>query len=105
MHSLPIHSTKTLTYDRPTKLWTTDASELTMGGAKHLFGQVYPDACDEGFRMQSERTGVEADFVIVHEQTSDGETVYWDLEMTAASMRKLRYLVNFESMKIRVYND
>lgn len=90
----PIVTTTHLTWDRPTRRFTAEASDLGPALGRGGFGRVYDDACDIGFTMVSARTGAEAVFAVQHEEIVDGDLLYWDLAS-----------VTGRDMKVRIFND
>ena len=70
--------------------WTgNQASQEISSLGNFRFERVYPDACDIGFRMVSERTGKEAVFVVDHEDTDgEGDIQGWNLVPTRESVRR-----------------
>lgn len=70
-------STKQFTYNKESKTFVCDMSELQHGGINPL-GQLYGDACDQGFVLVSEKTGSEVAFYLHHtEREADGDLRYW----------------------------
>lgn len=64
LHPMPIHSTKEFDWDKKTSTFTAEASELRWPIGWPTLGQVYDDACDEGFTLVSAKTGKEVPVAI-----------------------------------------
>ena len=89
-------------YNKAKNMYVADASELTEGGKRPLFGRVYDDACDEGFAMISE-TGREAKFAVDNEvRHADNDVTHWVLVPTADTIRKLPML---RGATVTIFND
>ena len=71
--SLPVHDGRIFEWDRG--VGYADASDLSI----RLAGRVYPDAADEGFYVQSHKTGVKKLFVATGEvlRARDGDVISW----------------------------
>ena len=91
-------STKMFYYDKEDSMFTQEVSSLgTL--ASNLTGQLYDDACDQGFVLVSHRTGEEVPFYLDETETSnEGETLCWNFK--AASLKP--ELLN---LKVCVFND
>jgi hypothetical protein len=90
-------NSKLLSYDAADKKFSIDMSEL------RGFERIYPDACDEGFAIQSDKTNDIAVFSVFKvEKDSEDDIQYWVLIPTTETLRdmpKIRYTTVF------VYND
>lgn len=82
-------STKQFNYDKATKTFSADMSQLDMGGRVMVWHQAYPDACDEGIKVTSHITGKEVMYVVDRRDELGGETKGWHLVPTADSIRKV----------------
>lgn len=91
------YPSKFFSYDKETQVATVEASMLRQG-----FHQVYPDALDLGFKINSSHTGRDIEVVMSHEERRHGDIQYWDFVVTGESARKHPQL---KKMKVRVYND
>ena len=71
-----------------------------------LFQCIYPDACDEGFIMESSRTGAQAVFYfvekIMHGPAHERELAGWKFEPTEETLRKTPHLRDWS---VTVFND
>lgn len=66
-------NTSLFTYNAQTKTFVTEMSELQHRKIDPL-GQLYCDACDQGFVMVSEKTGHEVEFFLYHtDREADGD--------------------------------
>lgn len=102
---LPSHSTNLFSSPQ----YGTMVTEVsTLGSiadlcAGHVFGRVYPDACDEGFGLVSHRTGHTMYFAVDRvERDREGDIVAWHLVPTAQSKRAHPRAAG---LKVTVYND
>lgn len=86
-------------FHRESFMMTAEMSELRQG-----FGQIYPDAADEGLTIVSHRTGKPMDFVVDHvEYSADGEDlIWWDL--IPAFKHKIKDPL-VQRLRVRIYND
>lgn len=74
------HSTHAFSYHSDTKMLVAEVSTLTNGRKKEVFGQVYDDACDEGFVLVSHHTGKEITFAVDSvDKDSEGDVAGWRL--------------------------
>lgn len=86
-------STKQFSYDKASKTFTTCISDL---GKNFDTIQIYPDACDEGFIMVSDKTGREEKFAKNSDITNrEGEVMGW----TFIGLNKKL------GLKVNIYND
>ncbi len=53
------YSTRQFNYDKESNEFSTEISNFGPGGLRTR--RVFPDACDEGFTLVSEKTGAEVD--------------------------------------------
>jgi hypothetical protein len=86
-------STKQMTYNSETRVFTTELSTI-----QHEFKQIYPDACDIGFTLISERTGREIDFVECSRETLLGELAWIDFRPARRQDLSL-------NIRVRAFND
>jgi hypothetical protein len=94
----PRVSSKLFDWSAKDKQFTVEASTL----GKNAIGQVYDDACDEGFTMVSARTGKTATFYLVSRERYQGEVTGWTLKPTGETLRKQPQL---KGVTVRVFND
>jgi len=81
------------------KSMSADISELPSSA----FVQIYPDACDVGVRIVSEKTGVVTEWVVdAEERDREGDLVLNVLVPTATTLRKHSALAGW---KFTIYND
>jgi hypothetical protein len=73
-----VYSTKLFIYDKKTKTFITEVSDLPCKGKP--FYQIFNDACDYGFWMESERTGDLMLFLYEGADKSSDEIVGWRLK-------------------------
>lgn len=74
-------SSKMFNYHKNEKLFTQEIS--TLGKVKMI--QVYPDACDEGFEMVSDKTGQIVKFVKTQTHYNDGDVTHWEFKGLGAA--------------------
>lgn len=91
-------STKQFTFSGKDKTFITEISTI---GDKQLV-RIYPDACDEGVVLVSERTGEESKWVVNGVDQHDGDIGAWNLIPTAETLRKLPQLKGY---KMVIFND
>lgn len=92
-------SSRQFSYDKTQKSFVAEISSL----GSNPFIQIYPDACDEGIVMESEKTGRSARFAVEDTlRSSEGEILYWKLVPTAETLRKNPRLAGHE---ITIFND
>jgi hypothetical protein len=72
-------------FHRDRKLFTTDVSVLS-----HHAPQVFHELRkgEHGFMLESHKTGKQAEFIVTHVDTSDGEIQGWNMEPTAEAVRR-----------------
>lgn len=96
----PVHSTKLFKWSGVSSTFTGEIAEVSLGGARPVFGQVYDDAWDEGFTLESERTGREMKLVVDYTHLdSDGDVVYWILKPLGNNGKP------YSLFTVRLYND
>lgn len=71
------HSTQEFFWDKETKTFIADASELRWPIGAPPLGRVYDDACDEGFTLVSHTTGKRVVMVLDEEDQSDDYSGGW----------------------------
>jgi hypothetical protein len=86
-------------YDSGAMCMTADVSDL----GPNPWEQVYPDACDAGFKVVSVRTGKEVTFV-VHDEARDkeGDLTHWTLK---AVRNRQPHDPILDLLTVVVYND
>ena len=96
---LPYISTDRFTYNKDTKTFIAEASELPTP----MLGQVWPDSLDQGFVLVSRATGHEATFTIWEEEkNSEGELEAYRLLPTPEAVKKNPGL---KGVQVLVFND
>lgn len=84
------------TYDANTK---TFVSEYSMFDNMCLRMKLYTDACDEGFRIRSAKTGNIESFALKHtEKTRSGQVVYAVYVPTNYNLLK-------QGVTVKIFND
>lgn len=73
--SIPLFNTKQFFYRKESSCFVAEISDLPEGP---FMGQVYDDACDMGFMMESERTGKKLLFLYDMSDWNDGEIAGWN---------------------------
>ena len=74
--NLPVHDGSLFTWH--TGVGAIEVSDLERNEPLHrIYGCVWTDACDMGFKVRSHRTGVEKVFVYQSLVEHEGETVLW----------------------------
>lgn len=86
-------SSKHFSYHAKTREMTTFASDLPNRGR---FERIYPDACDVGLRIRSEKTGRSVTFAVYRQEIRDGDLCYWELRPIGP---------NAPNVKMRIWND
>jgi hypothetical protein len=72
-------------------------------GKNFRFEQIYPDACDQGVLVVSEKTGKVAKYAVERELIDgEGELQGWQLAPTRETVRQLPSLAGKSLM---IYND
>lgn len=80
--------------------WVGELSDLGPGFG---FRQIYPDACDIGLVLVSQRTGQPAAFYVAEEhRTRDNEISHYSLKPIPEAVHKFPALAN---LKIELFND
>jgi hypothetical protein len=87
--NVPVHNGKKFTW-RSMKA-ATEASDL----GRPVHGQLWDDACDVGFYIESHRTGTKALFALASQERSDGDVV-------STTYRSVDLPMEFE---VVVFND
>lgn len=92
-------------YDCTTRHFTAEVSELSCRGHNFMWN-LYDDAVDRGFIMESTRTGNKVTYylarVVGGGEDTDGEVVSWEFLPTHESMAQHRECVN---TKVIIFND
>ena len=85
-----------------TKTMSAEASDLaTVGG--RLFGQIYPDACDDGIHILNCKTGHTTSWAVSNiAYNSDDDLMYWELAPIDDSIRSFPALKGWRAI---IYND
>jgi len=63
--------------------------------------QIYPDACDVGFKMLG-KTGEYATFYLADTRQSEGDILYWTFLPTTETVRKIPALKGY---RVEIFND
>ena len=88
---------------KDSKLFVAEASDFY---TPDLFQQIYPDACDVGFEMESSRSGEKAVFVyaeeIMHGPANEPEVAGWLFYPTTETLKKMPHLKDWS---VTVFND
>lgn len=93
-------NTKQFEWDAKTQTFSGEISEL---GAKNLFQRIYPDACDIGFELQSNKTNFVTKWCLVQQaQDHDEDITDWVFRATPETVNKHPAL---EHVTIIVFND
>jgi hypothetical protein len=96
------YNTNHFTVGAHNKLFITEASDLA-GVRDDIWETLYPDACDIGLKLVSERTGKEAHFYLVDPvRDADNDVVEWELLPTTETKHKFP---NLQGWKVIVLND
>lgn len=89
-------------YQANTKTFITEASDLGRVG-EDLFERIYPDACDEGLVIISDKTNTEMVFFLADTETDpEGDTTAWHLRLTPECVRRRPDLAD---MRVVIFND
>lgn len=100
------HSIKDFHFHHNTMTLSAEASELSQGHTRFVFGQVYDDAADEGFVIVSSTTGRRATFVVCNvDYNDDREVVAWHLTPTPETLRDTKLPSHVARMRVTVFND
>lgn len=96
--------TSKFTYNPKNKGFVAEASDLGTID-QEIFHPIYPDACDPGITLISEKTGKHADYFLYRTERSaneDRELLYWTLHPTAETLRRLPAL---RGTYVTIFND
>ena len=89
-------------YISASKTFMAEISELSHGGVDPL-GQLYNDACDQGFVMISDKTGSEVEFYLHNiQRDAEGDIIAWDFR---PSTNAIRHNSNLQNVKVIILND
>ena len=96
---LPAISSDQFTVNKAIKLLSAEASDL-----QHFYlGRVYPDACDQGFRLVNAKTGNATDWVLTNTDIdAEGDARAWIFVPIRRSVRDNPAMFGWE---IHIYND
>jgi hypothetical protein len=77
-------------FHKDTNTFSVDMSQLDEGGTSPVWEAAYNDACDEGFKMVSSKTGQSVMYVVEQiDKNADQEIQGWHLIPTAESIRRV----------------
>ena len=88
-------------YNPDTQTMSADISDLSNGRSNLVFGQVFSDACDEGFSVVSSKTGKTIRFTVTNIDMHDGDLRFWELTPVRRDMRSVS---NRHDLKIILFN-
>ena len=92
-------SSDRFTYNSRARCFVSEASDLH---DCHL-QQLYPDACDVGFVMQSARTQTQAEYYLHHvHKDREGDITHWEYRPTSFSQRNVP---NCVGTTVQIFND
>jgi hypothetical protein len=95
-------STRQFTVDPKTLTFCAEITDLPNKGSG-LFGQVYDDACDQGFTMVSGRTGQQTRWYLGDTvRDLDGDLMSWTFYPDQRDVRKFPAM---NGWKVVVFND
>ena len=92
------HTTAQFSHNLSTRTFTTCISDLGL----QPFGQIYPDACDVGLCLYSERTGQESRWYLDNVEDNNDDVVSYTLKPTSETLRKIPRLTGY---RMKVFND
>jgi hypothetical protein len=96
---LKTYNSKQFRYEACTTTFYAEASDL----GRNPFDRIYSDACDEGFSIESAKTGKVGVFYLSHTKIDrDNDIVYWELKPTAETIQRIPRL---HGIKVIVFND
>jgi hypothetical protein len=85
MSELRNNTVSTDKFDYANRVYSAEISDL---GQSFRFTQIYTDAADRGFTLQS-RTGKVANFFVAHRhEDGEGDTTHWTLLPTPEAIRQ-----------------
>lgn len=87
-------------YDKQEQHFSGFASD-----ARLRLGRLYPDACDVGFIMVSERTGKELTFYLDEEETRKGLLANKEGEITAWHFKPVTNDPALKNLTVTLWND
>lgn len=88
------YRTSSFHFDRQSRLFTAEISDLRAVRSGAIFERVWNDSADEGLTLVSTRTGREVVYVVTDVVSREGDLLYWDLVS-----------VNDSQPAIRIFND
>lgn len=90
-------------WDPKQRVLSAELSALSEGGHIPVFCRAYPDACDQGIKVVSHRTGTEAMFVVTEEtKDNDNDVQMWTLRPTKQCLKQNPGLAGVAML---VFND
>lgn len=97
-------STAMFHYDKQDRCFSQEMSTLQCGPKNRpVLERIYPDACDEGIRLISERSGQECVFYVDRTHVNrDNEITHWELFVTPECLRKMPHM---KGVKVIIWND
>lgn len=72
--NVPVYSSKFFSYHKETNTLVAEHSDMNNAP---ILNRIYDDACDVGFKIRSERTGVEKLFFFIHTDMYNDEIAGW----------------------------
>jgi hypothetical protein len=98
----PHHSTREL-FVHPDKTLSADISDLSGGGTKQVFGQIYPDSCDEGLVLVSHKSGAEVRMYVTKTvRDCENDITHWCLRSVPEDERLLGLS---RTIELTIFND
>ena len=99
---LPTYNTRNM-FRHPDGTFSAEISEMSAGGHRQVFGQVFPDSCDEGLLLVSHHSGREVRMVVTKTvRDKDGDLTHWCLRSLAEDERKFQLPYAIE---LTIFND
>lgn len=92
-------SSRQFSFNSTTKQLSAEISDLGPGAII----RVWPDSCDVGVEVVSEKTGAHVKFFVSHTHVDpEGDVQYYDLKPTPESLRKVPAV---KGMSMILFND
>lgn len=85
--NVPVYSSKFFSYHKETNTLVAEHSDMNNAP---ILNRIYDDACDVGFKIRSERTGVEKLFYFTHvDKDGEGDVAGWNFECNDGEFKAL----------------